>query len=327
MDMKRRKKRILVVLYLMAAFLMTACADRRFPESGPVSEPVRAAGEETVCFTDDLGMEFSIERPRRVVAMIGSFADIWLLAGGEESLVGTAADAWESYELDLPSSVVNIGSGMKPSSELVFAAEPDLVLASTISSSNLELRELFAQAGIPAAYFDVASFDDYLRLLKLFTELTGKPELYEIYGETIKRQVDQALAQADGSSPKVLSLQVSGKSCTVKNSEGNILGEMLLDLGCRNIADRKKALLEDLSLETIIQEDPDYIFAVYHGTDTEGAQKNLEQTLLSDPAWQGLKAVREGRFYVLERRMFNLKPNALWGEAYEKLADILYEEP
>ncbi len=37
-----------------------------------------------------------------------------------------------------------------------------------------------------------------------------------------------------------------------------------------------------------------------------------------------LKAVQEGRFYTLEHELYNLKPNARWGEAYEKLADILY---
>jgi len=26
----------------------------------------------------------------------------------------------------------------------------------------------------------------------------------------------------------------------------------------------------------------------------------------------------------MERRLYNLKPNALWGDAYERLAEILY---
>ena len=53
-------------------------------------------------------------------------------------------------------------------------------------------------------------------------------------------------------------------------------------------------------------------------------KRQLEETLLSDPAWAGLNAVQEGRFYTLEHSLYNLKPNARWGEAYEKLADILY---
>ena len=78
--------------------------------------------------------------------------------------------------------------------------------------------------------------------------------------------------------------------------------------------------------EAILQADPDYIFAVYHGTDEAAAQANLEETLLSNPAWASLSAVEGGRFHTLERRMFSLKPNALWGDAYEQLADILCGE-
>ena len=311
------RRRIAWALLLAVLLAAGGCGAPAAPESAP-------AGEETVSFTDSLGQEFTLPRPRRGVALIGSFADIWLLAGGEDSLAATANDAWESYGLELGEGVSSIGSGMKPSAELVLAARPDFILASSISSSNLELQETFRQAGIPAAYFDVASFDDYLELLELCARLTGCPERYELYGAQVKARADAALARQDGSAPTVLTIQVSGRSCVVKGSGGNVLGELLSALGCVNIADREGALLEDLSLEAIIQADPDYIFAVHHGTDTAAAQENLEASLLSNPAWAGLRAVREGRFYTMDRRLFSLKPNALWGEAYETLADILY---
>ena len=293
-------------------------APSELPESSaPVSGPVT--------FTDDLGQEFSMEAPQRAAVLIGSFADIWCLAGGADTMVATANDAWESYGLDLGEGTANIGSPMKPNVELVLAEEPDLVIASSLSPSNLELQDTFQSAGIPAAYFDVSSFQDYLDLLELFTRLTGHPENYETYGAAVKEQVDQAVERRAvyDYTPSVLTIQVSGSSVKVKNSEDNVLGPMLKELGCRNIADDDTTLLEDLSLEAIITADPDYIFAVYHGTDEAAAQANLETTLLSNPAWAGLSAVQGDRFYILERRMFSLKPNALWGDAYEKLAEIL----
>ena len=103
-----------------------------------------------------------------------------------------------------------------------------------------------------------------------------------------------------------------------------MLGEMLADLGCVNVADQDGTLLENLSLEAIIAADPDYIFAVLQGSDPTDAQKTLESTLLSNPAWGQLRAVQEGRFYTMDHALYNLKPNARWGEAYETLADILY---
>ena len=176
------RRRIAWALLLAVLLAAGGCGAPAAPESAP-------AGEETVSFTDSLGQEFTLPRPRRVAALIGSFADIWLLAGGEDSLAATANDAWESYGLELGEDVASIGSGMKPSAELVLAARPDFILASSISSSNLELQETFRQAGIPAAYFDVASFDDYLELLELCARLTGCPERYELYGADRKSVV------------------------------------------------------------------------------------------------------------------------------------------
>ena len=38
-------------------------------------------------------------------------------------------------------------------------------------------------------------------------------------------------------------------------------------------------------------------------------------------AWSTLEAVESGRMYFMEKKLFNLKPNGLWAEAYQ----ILYE--
>ncbi len=315
---------------LLFTILLASCGAGTSPASpmgsaSGVQTADASAQTEKIAFTDALGQAFSLEKPERVAVMIGSFADVWVLAGGEETLAATANDAWESYGLALGEGTANIGSPMKPNVELVLAAEPDLVIASSLSPSNLELKETFDRSGIPAAYFDVSSFQDYLDLLELFTQLTGHPENYEICGTAVKKQVDGAVGRRAVYSfaPAVLTIQVSGSSVKVKNSEDNVLGPMLKELGCENIADRDGALLEELSLEAILQADPDFIFAVYHGTDEAAAQANLEETLLSNPAWASLQAVKEGHFYVLERRMYSLKPNALWGDAYEQLANIL----
>ena len=120
-------------------------------------------------------------------------------------------------------------------------------------------------------------------------------------------------------------MRATGVSCSVKKSEGNLLGEMLAELGCENVADGGSSSLENLSLEAIMEADPDYIFCVLQGSDSAPAMETLKKTLLDNNAWQTLRAVREGRFYILENSLYNLKPNARWGEAYEKLAALLYD--
>ena len=282
--------------------------------------------EEAVTFTDDLGREVTVAKPRRVAALIGSFADVWCLAGGRDTLVAAADDSWTQFDLDLPETVENLGAVKEPNVEKLLAAEPDFVLGSTKTAADVELLDLLEQSGIGVAYFDISSFADYLRMLEVCTQLTGCPERYTQYGADVQSQVEQAIARQDGSAPRVLYVRATGSSCKVKNSQGTVLGEMLASLGCVNIADSETGLLETLSMETILAEDPEHIFVVLQGSDTTRAEQTLEMSLLSNPAWNELTAVREGRYYVMDPTLYNLKPNERWGEAYEKLADILYPE-
>ena len=77
---------------------------------------------------------------------------------------------------------------------------------------------------------------------------------------------------------------------------------MLNDLGCINIADSDKTLLENLSVESIIRQEPYRIFAVSMGDDI-AAQKNLSKTMEENPAWGKLDAVAQNRL-------------PLWTESY-----------
>ena len=129
-----------------------------------------------------------------------------------------------------------------------------------------------------------------------------------------------------GHAPRVLYLRASASSIRAKNSRGSVLGEMLARLGCVNIADSQESLLENLSLEHILLSDPDYIFFVQLGDDAEGTQENMERFFAENPLWQELTAVQEGRVFTLDKRLYNLKPNALWADAYQQLAEILWNE-
>ena len=278
-----------------------------------------------ISFEDDLGRTVTLEEtPRRVVVLIGSFAHMWYLAGGLDSMVATASDAWTGFDIPLSEDVINLGSTKQVSLEAVIGAEPDFVIASVNTDADLALREPLEQMGIPAAYFQVSTFEEYLHMLDILTQITGCRENYERYGLAVCEQVDRAKERADGSAPTALYIRVSGSGCRVKNSVNSVLGEMLKDLGAVNIADSQDSLLENLSMEVILQEDREYIFVVLQSADPSVAQGVLEKTLLSDPAWECLTAVREDRFFLMDPALYNLKPNDRWGEAYENLANILY---
>ncbi len=313
----RRAGKIGTAVFLTLLFFISGCGSAQTMEQ--VEEMQQ---EDTFSFTDDLGREVTVGEPERVAALIGSFTDIWLLSGG--TVAAAANDSWESLNLPLGEDVVNLGSIQEPDIEKLIASQPDFVLASANTDADLEMEEILKQAGIPAAYFAVSSFEEYLHMLDICTQITGRRDLYEENGLKVQEQIERTRERIDGSAPKVLFLRASSSSVKAKGSEGNVCGEMLSDLGCVNIADSDKSLLEDLSMEAIIAADPDYIFVTFQGNNQEAAMQNVEEMLLSNPAWASLRAVKEGNYHLLDKRLYNLKPNAKWGQAYEGLADILY---
>lgn len=309
-------------LILICALGLSGCAPAGTGSSSPSSAGSSSEGE-LITFTDDLGRTVSLTKPERVACLIGSFADLWCLAGGKDALVAAADDTWTSFDLGLGEDVANLGAVKEPNVELLLQSKPDLVIASSNTDAQVALLDTLEGMGLTVAYFKVSSFQDYLNMLDICTQLTGRTDCYEQYGQALQDQVDAAKAKCAGLSPTVLYVRATGSSCKVKNSQDTVLGEMLADLGCVNIADSSESLLEQLSLEVILDQDPDFIFAILQGSDPTDAQRTLDETLLSNPAWQSLTAVKEGRFFVLDDQLYNLKPNARWGDAYEQLADLL----
>ena len=301
-----------LVPVILVCLLLTGC-----------SEPGDGMG---ATYIDDLGRKVSVDTaPERVASLLGSFSDLWILAGGE--LAASCDDAWDDFGLEL--EAVNLGKTKEPSLEKLLESDPDLVIASANTQADLDMMPTLEAAGIPALYFDVSDFDDYLRVLKLCTDITGRSDLYETNGTALLRRIGDCIARTtqalSDDPPKVLYLRASASSIRAKNSRGNVLGEMLADLGCVNIADSEESLLENLSLEQILLQDPDHIFFVQLGDDPEGTKANIESFFAENPGWQELTAVKNGKVHYLDKRLYNLKPNALWADAYEGLEEILCE--
>ncbi len=286
----------------------------------------KAESEKTgYTFTDDLDRTVTVSSYEKTAALLGSYADVWMLAGG--TVCASADDAWYDFHLDLPEDAVNLGKTKSLSLEKLLSAQPDFVIASTNTPQHLEWQKNLEDADITVAYFDVSDFDDYLRMLKICTDITGDSEAYETHGTRLQKQIDEILDRNEGKPAQtVLVLRASASFIRAKNSDGTVLGTMLKDFGCKNIADDDNTLLENLSIESIALQNPDKIFFIPSGDDIEGMEKNVETMFRENPLWGELDAVKNKTVYYMEKRLYGFKPNAYWAEAYEKLEDILYAE-
>ncbi len=296
--------RSVFIAILAALMLLTCCA-----------------AAETV-LTDDRGIAITAESPDRVVCLYGSYAEAWIEAGGMP--VGVTEDAVSERQLTLGDDVQIIGTNKEPNLELVIALEPDLVIVSADIPQQLDACTVLEGAGIPCAAFRVDTWQDYARMMDIFTHLTGRRDIYDAVIPHLANEIESITADAaTHEAPTVLLLRAYSSGVRAKGTD-NLAGVMLSDMGCTNIADSDTSLLEDLSLEAIIAADPDFIFISVMGGDEAAALEVVNSTLGANPAWQALTAVRNGNVHVLPRELFHYKPNSRWSESYAYLAKILF---
>lgn len=314
---------------LAAAFIFTALSgcgtngDTVKNNNEIVSETeIKSVGE--VKFTDSSGRTVTVSDPKKTAVFTASFADIWQLAGGTVSFA--TEDVFDNENITIPEDAVNIGLLDSPSAELLIDGEADFAILSSTAHGGAELAEILEQAGITCALFEVEDFADYLNVLKICTDITGRQDLYEKNGEAVQQKINEIISEQQ-SKPQntVLYLRAFSTGIKAKGSD-SMTGKMLADMNCANIADAVPSLLEELSIEEIIQQDPDFIFITVMGSDEEKARKSYEDILASNPAWSGLSAVQNGRCIFLPKQYFHNKPNAEWDKAYEMLAEILNNE-
>lgn len=315
----KMKRRIVISLTLVLTVLslLTGCYAN--------DEGSTASTDGFYSFTDSLGRSVNLNsRPERVAVLTGSYADTWLLAGG--TLHATTQDAWDDGEFAIPDGVLNLGSIRTPSMEIIVENDIDFIILSAKIEDHVKLSTQLESLNIRCAYFEVEVFDDYLHMLKICTDITGEKNLYKKNGTDVRAQIDKAVERKAGkNAPSVLLMRAFSTGVSVKNSD-NMAGAMIKEMGCINIADSDRSLLENLSMEIIIQEDPDYIFFVTMGSSEEKALASMRAALEENPAFNSLRAVKSGNYIQLPKALFHLKQNSQWGESYEFLADILYGE-
>jgi len=302
---------------LLAALLLTACA-------APAAEEVPAENSASVTFTDAMGYQVSLMSWNRVVSLYGSFAEVWLLAGG--TLAGTTSDAVEERDLDLPADTAIVGTVKEPNLEEIIAAEPDFVILAADIAGQADLHDALTAAAIPHAYYRTDTFAEYLAMLEQFCTFTGRQDLYEKNGLAVQTEIEAVLESVKGRpAPTALLIRAFSSGAKAKGAD-NLAGVILEDLGADNLVSRHESLLEELSMEEIMAADPDFLFITTMGSTDEAAMRYMAETFESNPAWGSLSAVKNGRYLLLPRDLFHYKPNARWGESYAYLANILYAD-
>lgn len=306
-------KRLTIILLCLSLLVLCGCTDSRN----------KTVGEDTPnVITDIFGNSSVLPENARVVSAYGSFAECWLLAGGE--LSGVTEDAVTERNLDLPDSVEIIGTVKDINLEKLVSLNPDYVILSADIANQISLEENLKLLGIDYGYFRVDCFEDYSKLMRQFCDYTGRDDLYFENVTAVEDKIDRIKSEADvNSHPSYLLMRVYSTGIKVKTD--NIADIILKELGAVSIVDEAPSLLTDLSVEEVIVNEPDYIFVLTMG-DEEVAVEYFNANILTNSAWQGITAVKNGNYRVLPKDLFHYKPNNRWDESYRYLAKVIYPE-
>ncbi|MBR3927548.1 MAG: ABC transporter substrate-binding protein [Clostridia bacterium] len=290
---------------------------------------VSVISEAQCTFTDDTGEVITFTKmPEHTAVLFSSFADMWQLAGGK--VLTTVGETVKRGIVSEDIALVDKGAGKQVDLEALIMSGADFVIGSCDIPSHVQARKALRLTGVPFALFRVESIEDYLRVLKIMTDINQNEDAYILFGEKVYQKTQSVIEKA--SDYKVKHLQEilfirsgsSYSSAKAKTKDMHFAAKMLDDLGAKNIADEVPVIIDGLSFEEIFMKDPDAIFISLMG-DEEASREYAEQ-LLSKREWQMLTAVKNGRCYFLPKELFQFKPNEQWADAYEMMAKMLYPE-
>ncbi len=224
------------------------------------AESTAAGAEETqypLTITDDLGTSVTIEaEPERVVSLSPANTETLFALGAGEMVVGrTDYCNYPPEAADVPS----IGTYTSPNTELVISMEPDVIFASDYIDDSI--RSQVEEAGAKVIVFAAS-------------DLEGVEKNIQLAGQVLNRN-EEAAALVEGMEAEmaeleeILSAGHEEKSAFIdlggyySAGPGSLLGNMLEDIGVRNVAAETGEMWPQLSVETIIESNPDVYISLY----------------------------------------------------------------
>ena len=268
------KKLLLVLLCLMLA-LPCACA-------------------EGFTVTDSTGRVAEMEEPaKRVVVLAASDVEILYAIGAGDLLV--ARGEYCNY----PEEVLNVpvvASGAETSVEQILSLAPDAIIMPKMAQTVEQVNTL-QNAGVHVIVSDAQTIDGVYDVIELIGAVVGHNDEAAALIDNMKSSfaaIEADIAASGKDTGKTVYFEVSPLAWGLwAAGSDTFLNELAEITGLTNAFSDVSGWAA-ISEEQVLMRDPDYIVTItmYYG---EGPTPVEE--IMSRPAWQGLKAVKNGAIY------------------------------
>ena len=266
----KRKKHILLLCLLMAAFLFAASCGAPAPEEAPPAEITR------------------------VISMGPAHTEVLVALGFGDKLI--AVDDFSAPIPGVPEGLPLLDM-MAPDGERILALMPDVLFATGMTQvDGIDPFGIVSDAGISVVHIPFStSIADIKADIRLIAEVMGASESGEALVAEMTQAINEIRAVGEGiGDRKTVYFEISEPPFMYSFGQGVFLHEMLTLIGAENAFAHQDAwfLVAD---EAVFEANPDVILTNVFG-DGEAAVREI----LGRPGWEAIAAVEAGRVYHID---------------------------
>lgn len=319
------KKAIIMSLVLVMVLSLTAACSSQ-PTAIPVVEPTEVAATEqpvievaateppvdpnaTVLFTDSVGREVDVPVNIERIAVSGPLAQIVIFALAPDKMVGIANEWDSTAEKYLPTEYYNL-----PLLGQLYGGKGELNLETLLSSGAQvvidvgepkdtiveDMDALQEQTGLPFVHISAytATMGDAYRMLGKLLNMEDEAEVLAAYCDNVYAKTLTIMDEV-GEEGKIKLLYLLGDKGLNVIAVGSYHAEVI------NMLSNNLAVVDDPSskgtgnetdMEQILLWNPDVILF---------APDSIYETVGTDPTWQNLAAIQNGKYYEVPFGPYN----------------------
>jgi iron complex transport system substrate-binding protein len=251
-----------------------------------------AQANASITVRDDDGNVVTLQKPAQlVIAMAPHVTELLFAAGGGDKIVG--AVNYSDYPEEAK-QIPRVGDNRQVDMERVFAMKPDLIVVWMHGSSERQIDQL-RKLGIPLFHSEPKKLDNIADNLEAMGRLLGTEAVAGAAAKELRTKLAALRAQYASRPPVKVFYQVWDKPLYTLNGE-HIVSDSLKVCGGVNIFADQKVTAPVVSVEAVLQADPEAVFAT--------AEKDYGGVNLWRP-YGMLKATKNGNLFTVNGNLLN----------------------
>lgn len=290
-----------------------ACGDMTRRQQGILTGMPFMAHLSSRSFVDDLGRKiFLAKAPTRIISLAPSITEMLFAIGAGGQVVGVTEFC------DYPADALQkpkVGYS-QPNLETLVALQPDLIITPQ-QFMKPDLLNKLEQLKIPVLVLADRSVEDIFSHIHMLGRVLDRSTEAVALGMDLRQQIARVKERAQGR-PPVRMLYVLNSQPLITVGPGSFIDQLIGLVGGVNIAANSGVPYPRLSMEVVLQQDPEVL--VFPVGKAEGISEQEQQAWHQ---WTTLTAVKHGRLRQIPADLLN-RPGPRIGKGLELLAELLH---